>query len=444
MDASPHTAQSPATGETRPPTRRWKFAFALITIVLMYVITEVVLFAAVSLRFGRMFSFTEMEAARREIGAGPDPFGQADVPARLRIHKEIVHPYMGYVYDPRVEQSSPYGVSDVSPIQHRSPGKVIIGIFGGSFADDIAYNAGEALADLLKPRFPGKQFVVVKATIGGYKQPQQLMALNYFTALGGEFDIVINLDGFNEVALPAQENVPQTNPFFPRQWHLRMRTVPDQQFLETLGRVKFLDSVSAKWASTFRKPTAPLQRDHEHALENRRSIPVQRGDVSPRQAAADGVGNEPGTLPRARQRRSPMTPRCIQRLRACGRKARFRCTRSPRPRGFATSTSCSRTSTSMDRSRWETRSARSPFARIIPTGRARSGLSVAAGTRPGPDPTRGQLCRSHEPVCQHARPPLPRQLLPREQRRPAHRDHGDREDDRRQPGKALNLPCAQQ
>ena len=254
MDASPHTAQSPATGEPRPPTRRWKFAFALITIVLMYVITEVVLFAAVSLRFGRMFSFTEMEAARREIGAGPDPFGQADVPARLRIHKEIVHPYMGYVYDPRVEQSSPYGVSDVSPIQHRSPGKVIIGIFGGSFADDIAYNAGEALADLLKPRFPGKQFVVVKATIGGYKQPQQLMALNYFTALGGEFDIVINLDGFNEVALPAQENVPQTNPFFPRQWHLRMRTVPDQQFLETLGRVKFLDSVSEKWASTFRKP----------------------------------------------------------------------------------------------------------------------------------------------------------------------------------------------
>ena len=226
-------------------------------IVLMYAVMEILLFAVVSIRFGRMFSFSAMEAARREVSAGSDPFGLADVPARLRIHKEVVHPYMGYVYDPSVEQSSPYGISDVSPVQRRSADKVIVGIFGGSFADDLAYNMAQKLADLLKPRFPGKEFVIVKATIGGYKQPQQLMALNYFTAIGGEFDIVINLDGFNDVALPALENVPQTSPFFPRQWHLRMRTVPDQEFLTTVGRIKFIDSVAETWASTFRR--APLR-----------------------------------------------------------------------------------------------------------------------------------------------------------------------------------------
>jgi hypothetical protein len=257
MEASNQSVGSRPADASPPPGRTKRLAFWLLMIVLMYAVMEILLFAAMSLRFGRMFSFSAMEAARREVSAGSDPFGLADVPARLRIHKEVVHPYMGYVYDPSVEQSSPYGISDVSPVQRRSPDKVIVGIFGGSFADDIAYNMAQKLADLLKPRFPGKEFVIVKATIGGYKQPQQLMALNYFTAIGGEFDIVINLDGFNDVALPALENVPQTSPFFPRQWHLRMRTVPDQEFLTTVGRIKFIDSVAETWASTFRR--APLR-----------------------------------------------------------------------------------------------------------------------------------------------------------------------------------------
>lgn len=253
MDASNQPIE-PRPADTHAPSRMKKLAFWALMVVIMYAALEILLFAAVSIRFGRMFSFTAMEAARREINAGEDPFGLADVPARLRIHKEVVHPYMGYVYDPTVEQSSPYGISDVSPVQSRSDDKVIVGIFGGSFADDIAYNSSQQLADLLQPHYPGKEFVVVKSTIGGYKQPQQLMAFNYFSALGGEFDIVITLDGFNDVALPGLENLPQTNPFFPRQWHLRMRTVPDQEFLATVGRIKFFDSMAEKWASTFRRP----------------------------------------------------------------------------------------------------------------------------------------------------------------------------------------------
>ena len=66
----------------------------------MYVVTEVLLFAAISIKFGRPFNFTAFEAQRREVNAGDDPFGMADVPARLRIRKEIVHPYLGYVTAP--------------------------------------------------------------------------------------------------------------------------------------------------------------------------------------------------------------------------------------------------------------------------------------------------------------------------------------------------------
>ena len=115
-------------------------------VLVMYAVVELLLFAAISIKFGRMFTFSGFEAQRREVNAGDDPFGMGDVPARLRIHKEVVHPYMGYVYDPSVEQSSPYGISDATPIRHRSDGKVIVGIFGGSFADDISYNMAGELA----------------------------------------------------------------------------------------------------------------------------------------------------------------------------------------------------------------------------------------------------------------------------------------------------------
>jgi len=229
----------------------------LAVVVLMYGVTELVLFAAISIKYHRVFTFTAFEAQRRVVDGGNDPFGTADMPARLRIRKEVIHPYLGYVHDPRVEQTSPYGISDVSPVQHRSPGKLIVGIFGGSFAEDIAYNMADALAAQLKPFYPSREIVVVKAAIGGYKQPQQLMALTYFTALGGDFDIVINLDGFNDVALPVLENMPQTNPFFPRQWHLRMRAAPDPDFLVALGRIRFIDSLSAKWTAAFR--SGPLR-----------------------------------------------------------------------------------------------------------------------------------------------------------------------------------------
>jgi hypothetical protein len=245
-------AGSPESSPLRPQSRLRRFALWLAVVVIMYAAVELVLFTAISLRFGRVFTFSTFEARRRDVNPGEDPFGLGDVPARLRIRKEVIHPYLGYVFDPSVERSSPYGISDVSPIQRKSANTVVIGIFGGSFADDIAYHNEEGgLVDRLKRHFPGREIVVVKGTIGGYKQPQQLMALNYFTALGGEFDIVINLDGFNEVALPGHENVPNTNPFFPRQWHLRMQMVPDTEFLSTVGKVMFLDQMASKWADLF-------------------------------------------------------------------------------------------------------------------------------------------------------------------------------------------------
>ena len=59
---------------------------------------------------------------------------------------------------------------------------------------------------------------------GGYKQPQQLLILNYFLALGQELDLVLNIDGFNEVALSNLNNKAQNELGMPSVQHLQPLT----------------------------------------------------------------------------------------------------------------------------------------------------------------------------------------------------------------------------
>jgi hypothetical protein len=83
--------------------------------------------------------------------------------------------------------------------------KYVIGIFGGSVAHWFATQASGKFITLLNDNnfSNGKEIIILNFAAGGYKQPQQLIALNYFMALGQHFDLVINIDGFNEIALSA-------------------------------------------------------------------------------------------------------------------------------------------------------------------------------------------------------------------------------------------------
>jgi hypothetical protein len=59
------------------------------------------------------------------------------------------------------------------------------------------------LANTLQPlpQFKGKEIVILKFANPAHKQPQQLLALNYYVSIGQELDMVINIDGFNELAV---------------------------------------------------------------------------------------------------------------------------------------------------------------------------------------------------------------------------------------------------
>ncbi|MEM9778161.1 MAG: hypothetical protein AAF902_26530 [Chloroflexota bacterium] len=103
------------------------------------------------------------------------------------------------------------------PFTKNDPNQFIIGVFGGSVSTRLTLQVDKNLAEFLKedPYFQNKEIVLLSFGNGGYKQPQQLQILSYFLSIGQEFDMVINIDGFNEIALSninAQRNIDPSMP----------------------------------------------------------------------------------------------------------------------------------------------------------------------------------------------------------------------------------------
>jgi hypothetical protein len=201
---------------------------------------------------------------------------------------EVIHPYLGFVLDPkRTQNASDFGfLDDANPMISRTGDIIIVGIFGGSFAAGVYRHGSDKLINALKA--VGKDIVVLNLTMGGYKQPQQLLALAYMLSLGAEFDIVVNIDGFNEVALPPSENIPKNVfPVYPRAWYFRVAGVTDQRALIEIARIAALGQKRRNWARLFAQPKlyhsialCLLWEAVDQLLESKRSdimLALQRG-----------------------------------------------------------------------------------------------------------------------------------------------------------------------
>jgi hypothetical protein len=157
-----------------------------------------------------------------------------------------LHPYYGFTRDPSQcpgSQCNRFGfIGDELPLQ-RSDDTVFIGIFGGSLAGKLCAYDRNKFAETLQryPFFKDKKVQFACIALGGFKQPQQLLALSYFLSLGRKFDIVINLDGFNEIALPLVENIPARVEFsYPGAWNMYIRQDLDIMTLAQIRRIEEL------------------------------------------------------------------------------------------------------------------------------------------------------------------------------------------------------------
>ena len=127
----------------------------------------------------------------------------------------IQHPFYGYTASRQNEDG--YELR-VMPPREQQDDTVIIGLFGGSVARDVTPRFREAVyryfLDNNLPRRP----VVLGISYGAIKQPQQAIIAADTLLRGGHFDIIVNLDGYNEANITHNHFDQGVFPYFDDGW----------------------------------------------------------------------------------------------------------------------------------------------------------------------------------------------------------------------------------
>ncbi len=260
--------------------------FVVLTFGLTVLTVETFSFLLSSLAAGRWMIPQRVTAAQRqaseasgdgEVIEGAVEKARNNAPLPRHVGSEVIHPYMGFVIDAKFhrrlrfeaggQDALDFGLAlDQPGVFHEpTPGRPVVAVTGGSVAFSFARAVSGELRDELVSELPGfEHSVIVNLALPGYKQPQQLMALSYFLALGAHFDVVINLDGFNEVTLPLAENLRRgVYPFFPRNWFFRVQDFDPSTRL-AVGELAYLMERRRRQAEFFSRipwrysPTAGL------------------------------------------------------------------------------------------------------------------------------------------------------------------------------------------
>lgn len=234
--------------------------FGAVLVALVVLVAELLSFAAFWFVQGRPFTYGALDAERNSLlaqgeVAGPDGGGQQ------ALLMKVLHPYIGFVYDQKAGNAewikrhghgiNDYGFCDTgSPVRAEDPSKLIIGIVGGSVAQWFALEGADAMIEELKkfPAFQGRQIEVVRMSTGSSKQPQQLMTLSYMLTLGAHFDIVINLDGVNDVVVARGNFEKGIHPSFPHGWPELTGGIQDTTYQGMIGKIVNSRERRSDWA----------------------------------------------------------------------------------------------------------------------------------------------------------------------------------------------------
>lgn len=217
--------------QTKKRSRKKLWLFRFMMFVIVYGIIELIAVGALRVMHEEV-SLSDLHGWQKYVASGENVSDRAF---------ETIHPYLGWVHNPQNPGQENVG-SRRTPVNYlgfRDDGKsvykradevFIVGIAGGSVAFQFSWVAEELLKQRLAqhPRVRGRRIELVRFALSGYKQPQQLMAYAYLTALGAEFDLIINIDGFNETVLGIRENAEQdTALVYPRSWQARSIVIID-------------------------------------------------------------------------------------------------------------------------------------------------------------------------------------------------------------------------
>jgi hypothetical protein len=150
--------------------------------------------------------FGLFEKERAAVAAPPEPISQREEQPFTSFR---LHPFLSW------------GPGEETTWAESDDDAFVIGVFGGSVADNAARAANESFPGLIAESLsiPEDELVVKNFAVGGYKQPQQVIALVQAIMLGMNFDVVLNIDGFNEIALGGVDCRGGHHPIFPSRQH---------------------------------------------------------------------------------------------------------------------------------------------------------------------------------------------------------------------------------
>jgi hypothetical protein len=203
-----------------------------------------------------------------------------------RLTGDGLHPYFGpthrqgYPFDIpealRENASSParvptnnFGFASTHnyPFVKTSPNQFVIGMFGGSVGAWFCQVGGHRLVENLEANafFRTREIVPLCLSHEGYKQPQQLLVLSYFLSIGQAFDLVLNIDGFNEVTLSSFNNQRGLDISMPSAMHLEPLVNLVNQATLTPEKLQSLTAIS-RYKARINHLVERLQRNRFAAI----------------------------------------------------------------------------------------------------------------------------------------------------------------------------------
>lgn len=223
--------------------------------------------AQVAASAGRVPRVAELRSALEAIATGR-PLLDASLAGPGQLTNNLVlHPYLGFAIDPDLAREDGFpngpvgelGFLGADPLAAAPPGSARVAVLGGSFASQLCVRAGDALRAALAPHasIRNRPISLDCLAIGSARQPQQLMTLSWLASLGVRYDLVLVVDGFNDIVVPLTYNYrKRIFRSFPQGWDQRAAGLPDRETLLAIGRVAGLDDRRQQLAAMVRDSAA--------------------------------------------------------------------------------------------------------------------------------------------------------------------------------------------
>jgi hypothetical protein len=171
----------------------------------------------------------------RQFGTASLSFGAESPIIPEHLSTLVLHPYLGFVVDAedpasRIGLGFGFGASPLESLENEGALRVLV--LGGSvglqlMTADSATGSQflyDALVAVLGEAGIQRDVWLYNAALPGFKQPQQVMSYAYLLSQGAEFDVVVNVDGVNEMTLALVDQKPVgLHPAYPRAWEVMVR-----------------------------------------------------------------------------------------------------------------------------------------------------------------------------------------------------------------------------